>query len=823
MIIRNNTKITGITSEPVQKATANLLRDIGKVITPVPERTEEDGEIRLIYGDEAEECFTLDATEGALRLSASDELGFIYGLYEISGRFLGIRPFWFWNDQVIEQKAFVEIPAGFHYASQPYAIRFRGWFINDEVLLADWQVDQNPDRPWEMAMEALLRLGGNLVIPGTDRNSEKYRPLASSMGLYVTHHHAEPLGAPIFAREYPDLQPSYAKYPEKFQELWRRGIEEQKDCKTVWNLGFRGQGDAPFWADDPAYQTDEARGKLISELIQLQYEMVQEAQPGAYGDTQSLRSADVPPKERIFCCTNLYGETMELYQKGCLKLPEQIIKVWADNGYGKMVSRRQGNHNPRVPALPEAHHSQNYNPQKNNLQISDRVGIPKYEINGESIFKNEEAQTADALPGKISGGNHGTHDENPHGEYRGIRDEVPHGDHHGIYYHVSFYDLQAANHITMLPNSPEFVVRELDEVLRHGVNDFWLINCSNVKPHVYMLDLVASLWKRPLPSVGGRSHCPFQDASRGAVLWKRPLPSVGGRSVRPLKFASRRSDLWKRPLPVVGGYPAPVAFAEDHRRQYLRNYYGSEHLDELASCLQQYFDAAVSYGPHEDDHAGEQFYNHGIRILASQYLKDSGNAAAEFQWAKKADTLTEQIHWYRQRCEAGSKSYGELLDTCEKLAAKLSGSAKTLFEDSIYLQAKIYAYCAKGGCLVCRGLEEAYEGKYQKAFYLVGKGRKEYLRARRAMRDREHDVWKNFYRNECLTDIAQTAWVLETVMGYIRNLGDGPHFYEWQRDFLYTKEDRNVRMILNLENHLNNQEMFELMEKKIENDCSRLP
>lgn len=294
MFIRNNTKIIGISGGAVQKAAENLVRDIRKAIVPMPERADEDcendakqnagnwhtdaepkagnwhidaepnagnwrmdaesnadtcqppaGEIRLASGDLPEECFCLDATEDALLLSASDELGFIYGLYEISRRFLGILPFWFWNDQVIEPKVFVEIPAGFRYASLPCAIRFRGWFINDEVLLADWQIAQNPDRPWEMALEALLRLGGNLVIPGTDRNSEKYRPLASSMGLYVTHHHAEPLGAPIFAREYPDLQASYKKYPEKFQELWRRGIEEQKDRKTVWNLGFRGQGDAP--------------------------------------------------------------------------------------------------------------------------------------------------------------------------------------------------------------------------------------------------------------------------------------------------------------------------------------------------------------------------------------------------------------------------------------------------------------------------------------------------------------------------------------------------------------------------------------------------
>ncbi len=34
-----------------------------------------------------------------------------------------------------------------------------------------------------MAFEALLRLGGNLVIPGTDANSKIYAELAAEMGL----------------------------------------------------------------------------------------------------------------------------------------------------------------------------------------------------------------------------------------------------------------------------------------------------------------------------------------------------------------------------------------------------------------------------------------------------------------------------------------------------------------------------------------------------------------------------------------------------------------------------------------------------------------
>ncbi|PAF17002.1 hypothetical protein CHH61_23965, partial [Shouchella clausii] len=55
------------------------------------------------------------------------------------------------------------------------------------------------------------------------------------------------------------------------------------------------------------------------------------------------------------CCVNLYGEITELYKKGLLELPEGVIKIWADSGYGKMVTRRQGSHNPRIPSIPAKH------------------------------------------------------------------------------------------------------------------------------------------------------------------------------------------------------------------------------------------------------------------------------------------------------------------------------------------------------------------------------------------------------------------------------------------------------------------------------------
>lgn len=667
MIINRNTEITSeYYSEPVEWAVRNLKRDIRKSCTV----TEDAGNcIKLsVVKEQQKECFRLLCEDGALHIEAGDELGFIYGIYTVSRTILGIADYWFWNDQKIIPRVAYEIPEDYIYQSEPSRVRFRGWFINDEVLLDTWSVNRRKEEPWEMVFEALLRQGGNVVIPGTDRNSVIYRGLASRMGLYITHHHAEPLGAQMFSRAYPELKPSYSDYPQKFRELWQQGIRAQKDMKVIWNLGFRGQGDCPFWVNDPEYQTEESRGELMSRLIRLQYDMVK-----------------AEDKEAC-CCTNLYGETMELYKKGILKLPEDVIKIWADNGYGKMVSRRQDNHNPRVYSLP-----------------------------------------AEGGSGR-----------------------------HGIYYHVSFYDLQAANHITMLQNTPEFVISELTEALQHGADDFWIINCSNVKPHIYFLDLISEFWKKGSVSI------------------------------------------------------------EEHRTGYVKRYYGGEHAVEIAECFKDYHRYAAAYGEHEDEHAGEQFANHVARILVSQFMKDKECCAPELLWLGVKENLREQIISYKEKCEKAEAGYYKYMEVCQKTSVMLK-EERELFKDSLMLQAELLCGCYRGAVRVCQSLEKALDGEYMTAFYLAGKAKKSYLQADTAMRLREHGKWKDFYRNECLTDVKQTAWVLEGLMSYLRNMGDGPHYFQWQREFLYSEEDRRVMLILNMENHLKDEEIFSLMEEKWDN------
>lgn len=254
-VLSTQTKVvTDWTSRPIERAIQRFYRDIK---TTLEVRGEDENKIQIEQADMPEESYEICvASKEKVVIKAADELGVIYALIYISSEYMGIQPLWFWNDQIFNKKDKINIPFGTIH-SKERKVRFRGWFINDEVLLANWTGGVSREYPWEMAMEALLRCGGNMVIPGTDKNSKIYGSLAADMGLWITQHHAEPLGAEMFLRVWPEKEPSFQKYPELFRQLWEEGVKRQKDWKIIWNLGFRGQGDTPFWEQDPQYDTPE--------------------------------------------------------------------------------------------------------------------------------------------------------------------------------------------------------------------------------------------------------------------------------------------------------------------------------------------------------------------------------------------------------------------------------------------------------------------------------------------------------------------------------------------------------------------------------------
>jgi len=662
--LNSNTNIifNGSDNEPISNAVAVLKRDIEKTLIAgqAPKN-------RILAAEPdpslPPESWILTITPEEITVRCGCSLGCVYALLYISEKYLGITPFWYWNDQQFEKNTEIKIPAGQQH-SPKFAVRYRGWFVNDEVLIDNWLDDENNDEHWRMVFEALLRCGGNLTIPGTDHNSIKNRKLAADMGLFITYHHAEPLGAQMFSRVYPDKTPSYIVNSSLFEELWEKAVIEQKDYKIIWALGFRGQGDRPFWDDDPLYATAEQRGKLIGSIISKQMEIIK-------------RHVQNP----VFCI-NLYGEFVELYRSSNLEIQPGIIKIWADNGYGRMVSRRQGNHNPRLHALPTA---------------------------GDGS--------------------------------------------HGIYYHCSFHDLQASNHLTMSPNSMEFLKAELKKSLDAGAGECWIINCGSVKPHVHSLDLLREMWQ------------------------------------------------------------AGDVNVNEWRRFYAKLYY-DEKEEEIAELLGEYASCTAKYGINEDERAGEQIWHHPVRELLSAWISGKTDRCLEsLLWLTGDIPFAEQVKTLLKLSEQTIPGWEAFLKKCDTLLCTLNKESQKLFMDSLLLQARLQYHGAAGTKAFCESFLSYASGDIVRAFIHANRSHSNYKRSFEILLNSEHDKWKNFYRGDCLTDVNLTASCLEGLVQYLRIQGDGPDFHKWEKDFITPESERKVKLLSSKKRALSNEELSLQLEQ----------
>lgn len=131
------------------------------------------------------------------------------------------------------------------------------------------------------------------------------------------------------------------------------------------------------------------------------------------------------------------------------------------------------------------------------------------------------------------------------------------------------------------------------------------------------------------------------------------------------------------------------------------------------------------------------------------------------------------------------------------------------------MQARLLLHTYEGSLLAMESLLLAMEENWLDAFYAAGRSKAAYLAADQAMRGREHGHWHLFYANDCQADVKQSAWLMGVLMGVLRNHGDGPHFYLWQRRFIDPPEDAGIMLILNMENHLDNDELFAMMQARM--------
>lgn len=278
-----------------------------------------------------------------LVIEGSDNRGAMFGLYAFCKQYLKVDPFYFWADRPPrkrDQLAWerVEIVSG-----EP-TFRYRGWFINDEDLLTEWQGSGGPRRinyryyhqvvpkaVSDRVFEAMVRAEFNLVIPSSFvdiRNPAEERLVADAVrrGLMVSQHHVEPLGVSAFAFDNywkskgQTVPYSFVRHQPEFEEIWRDSVRRwAKYPGVVWQLGLRGIADRPVWASDPAVPSDSAaRGKLISDAIALQWQIVRE----------------IDPRPNPPATTTLWMEGAELHAKGHLSFPDGVTVVFSDNSPG---------------------------------------------------------------------------------------------------------------------------------------------------------------------------------------------------------------------------------------------------------------------------------------------------------------------------------------------------------------------------------------------------------------------------------------------------------------------------------------------------------
>jgi len=259
-------------------------------------------------------------------LIGADMRGTIYAIYEFSERVLGVDPMYQWTDKQPAKRATIALRADFARLYPSPIIKYRGFFINDEDLLSGWIPAAKGEQTgislkvWDAVFETVLRLKGNMVVPGTWIFPDDAQvTAASARGLIVNQHHAIPLGLNV-ARWPQGVPYNFSTHPEILERAWTNAVIAYKPGEEIlWSVGLRGLSDASYdRLDESVRNNDPLLGQRISEAIAEQLKIVRANYPNAQ------------------FVTDLWQEGARLMQEGYLKIPPEVMLVWPDTGYGDM-------------------------------------------------------------------------------------------------------------------------------------------------------------------------------------------------------------------------------------------------------------------------------------------------------------------------------------------------------------------------------------------------------------------------------------------------------------------------------------------------------
>jgi hypothetical protein len=331
---------------PVQRATEDLRHDFAKVFGAEPKLAtslSEAGPVAISIGQRENlpagagcvattdrEAFAFSIASTAAKrvvcLTGADLRGTIYAIYEFSQKILGVDPMYLWTDKQPAKRTSIPLPADFTHTYPSPVFKYRGFFTNDEDLLTGWVVPKKGEQTgialstWDMVFETTLRLKGNMVVPGTWIFPDDAQvQAAAERGLIINQHHAIPLGVNV--ARWPDGVPyNFSTHPEILEQAWKDAVALYRpDEEILWSVGLRGLSDSSYASlDESVRDNDPLLGQRISEAIAEQIKIVRAKYPNAQ------------------FVTDLWQEGARLMQEGYLKIPPEVMLVWADTGYGDM-------------------------------------------------------------------------------------------------------------------------------------------------------------------------------------------------------------------------------------------------------------------------------------------------------------------------------------------------------------------------------------------------------------------------------------------------------------------------------------------------------
>ncbi len=309
------------------------------------------------------DSYRIHTMDRGLAIVGSDDLGTIYGIYNISEQ-IGVDPLYWWCDLDIVKQKRVVVEECEVEPRQP-TVRYRAIFINDEEALIKWSGYTSVDKSkgaispesYKRIFELMLRLKANTIWPSMmepgsfffefkDENGVAINPKnATDYGIYIGTSHCENMGRNNYGEWYKwaeknkhlfdmslnnqgELEFDYTVNPRAIEIYWRQRIEESKNFNMIYTMGIRGVHDSAFMYRLMENPTLEKRVKLLQKVIDLQRQMLKEV----FGSEDAVPQIFVPYEETA----ELYNGESKDFKEKCegLKVPEDIIIVSTEDNYG---------------------------------------------------------------------------------------------------------------------------------------------------------------------------------------------------------------------------------------------------------------------------------------------------------------------------------------------------------------------------------------------------------------------------------------------------------------------------------------------------------